>query len=189
MPKKNEIPQKLLIDLMPKIMNTRKAYTKSYSKQWTKDNPEYYKNWKDENRVHYNLYHKEYNKKRMAILRMITRAKEVVSVNLPNIVTRQLSIDKGSILLDILNAVCRVNDVDINSIKSKSRSGELITAKREYCYLAKTLTSKTLKSIGKEINRDHSSVLHHYKKVLQWLDVPSYGLQEKFELIEKQLSM
>ena len=162
---------------------------KSYSKKWRDENPEYYKNWENKNHVQYNLYHKRYIKKRRAFLRLLKKAKEVVYVNLPNIVTKQLSKDRDSVLLDILNAVCKVNEVDIDNIKSKSRNGELITSKREYCYLAKTLTNKTLKAIGKEINRDHSSVFHHYKKILQWIDIPSYRLKEKFELIEKQLKI
>jgi len=97
----------------------------------------------------------------------------------------------------ILRAVCYVDGVDISAVKGKRRFRELVTARREYTYLACKLTqlsernpySNSLATIGAEINRDHASVLHHKNKVNGWLEISSYRLQEKFELIENQLKI
>ena len=96
-------------------------------------------------------------------------------------------------LATILKAVCCVNDVSIFDVKGRRRFADLVTARREYCYLACKLTQLSKRSsggnslavIGKEINSDHATVLSHKKKLTEWLDL--YGLREKLELIEKQL--
>jgi len=95
----------------------------------------------------------------------------------------------------ILKAVCHINNVNIYDVKGKQRFRELVSARREYCYLACKLTQLTernpqgnsLVKIGNEINVSYSNVLYHNKKILFWLKIPSYGLKEKLEQIEKQL--
>lgn len=95
----------------------------------------------------------------------------------------------------ILKAVCYTNNVDIYDVKGKRRFGELVSARREYCYLACKLTHLTernpqgnsLGRIGNEINQSHSNVLCHHKVIKDWLDIPSYGIRKKIEQIEKQL--
>lgn len=97
----------------------------------------------------------------------------------------------------ILKAVCYVNNVNIFDVKGKRRFEELVIARREYCYLACKLTQlnerspygNSLNKIGIEINRDHATVLHHKRVVNNWLKINSYGLSEKFELIEKQFKI
>ena len=98
-------------------------------------------------------------------------------------------------LARILRVVCEVNEVEIAAVKGKRRFQNLITSRREYCYLACVLTQFSVKTphgnslsvIGAEIGKDHSTVLHHKKKVANWLQISSYGLQEKFEMIEDKL--
>ena len=103
----------------------------------------------------------------------------------------------GCSLNSILRTVCDVNRVDISAVKGKRRYQWLVTARREYCYLACKLTQlsernpyhNSLTTIGAEINRDHASVLHHKNKINGWLEISSYRLKEKFELIENQLKI
>ena len=90
-------------------------------------------------------------------------------------------------LARILRVVCEVNEVEIAAVKGRRRFDNLITAKREYGYLARKLTNKSLAEIGKEINRDHANVLHHNKKVINWLGIKGYYLKEKLEMIEGKL--
>ena len=98
-------------------------------------------------------------------------------------------------LSEILNAVCDVNNIDPFDVKRKRRFKNLITVRREYCYLAWKLTKLTernpygnsLSVIGAEIGKDHATVLHHKDKVLDWLKIHSYGLREKLEMIEAKL--
>ena len=47
----------------------------------------------------------------------------------------------------------------------RTRFGYIVEARRMYCYLARVLTPKSLKSIGKKISRDHATVLHACKTV------------------------
>ena len=97
----------------------------------------------------------------------------------------------------ILRAVCYVNQVDIFDVKGKRRFRELVTARREYSYLACKLTQlsernpyhNSLATIGAEINKDHATVLHHCRIIENWLKISSYRLQEKFEFIEKQMKI
>lgn len=97
----------------------------------------------------------------------------------------------------ILKAICYVNNVNIFDVKGKRRFQELVMARREYSYLACKLTQlnerspygNSLAKIGEEISKDHATVLHHCKTIRNWLGIKSYGLKEKFELIEKQLKI
>ena len=96
--------------------------------------------------------------------------------------------DKGeSELARILRIVCEVNEVEIAAVKGKRRLQELVTAKREYGYLARKLTKHSLAEIGKEINRDHANVLYHNRKVTNWIGIKGYYLREKLEMIEAKL--
>ena len=104
--------------------------------------------------------------------------------------------DKGeSELARILRVVCEVNEVEIAAVKGKRRFQNLITSRREYCYLACVLTQFSVKNphgnslavIGAEIGKSHATVLHHKDKVLGWLKIHSYGLVEKLEMIEDKL--
>ena len=45
----------------------------------------------------------------------------------------------------------------------------------------------SLSVIGAEIGKSHANVLHHDKKVKNWLQISSYGLQKKLEMIEAKL--
>jgi len=97
----------------------------------------------------------------------------------------------------ILRAVCYVNQVNIFDVKGKRRFRELVTARREYSYLACKLTqlsernqySNSLVTIGAEINIDHATVLHHCRIIENWLNIPGYNLKKKFEMIENQLKI
>ena len=108
---------------------------------------------------------------------------------------REVCDSNESELARILRVVCEVNEVEIAAVKGKRRFQNLITSRREYCYLACVLTQFSVKNphgnslsvIGAEIGKDHSTVLHHKKKVANWLQISSYGLQEKFEMIEDRL--
>ena len=98
-------------------------------------------------------------------------------------------------LSEILNAVCEVNNVSPYDVKGKRRFRNLVTARREYCYLACELTQYSVKNphgnslsvIGAEINKDHATVLHHKNTILNWLEIKGYKFKEKIEQIEEML--
>lgn len=124
--------------------------------------------------------------------------KIVNEVNLTNknpIKAGKFHIIKTIKLSEILNAVCEINNVCIFDVKSKRQFKELATVKREYCYIAWKLTSLTernpygnsLSKIGAEVGLDHAIVLYHKKVIINWLDLSTYNLKEKLELIEGKL--
>ena len=89
----------------------------------------------------------------------------------------------------ILAAVCEINEVNIFNVKGKRRFRSLVTARREYCYLACKLTKKFLSEIGAEINRDHTTVLYHKNIVLNWFKIKGYKMEEKFNEIINLLKL
>jgi len=62
----------------------------------------------------------------------------------------------NSILLD----VCYRTGINLRLIKSNLRWREIVDARCVYYLRAKALTRYSLAVIGKEVNRDHSTVLH-----------------------------
>ena len=94
----------------------------------------------------------------------------------------------------ILRVVCNVNNVPVEQVKSNRRDVDLVTARKEYCYLSCKLTwqrwnpsGTSLKEIGEEVGIDHATVLYHNRKMENWLDMGVYKLKEKLELIEGRL--
>ena len=120
----------------------------------------------------------------------------VSEVNLTSAVP--VSTDKYDIIIKlcvILNAVCWENNVNVWDVKGKRRFKELVTARREYCYIACKLTQlseqnsygNSLTKIGIGVGIDYATVLHHKRKIEGWLDMGKYNLKEKLELIEGRL--
>ena len=50
------------------------------------------------------------------------------------------------------------------TLKEKSRDGEIVEAKRFFMYFLRWNSNVTLAHIGKKVNRSHSDVIHHSKK-------------------------
>jgi len=71
--------------------------------------------------------------------------------------------------------------VSLESLKSKSRKRELVTARQAAMYLAKRYTDHSLKSIGYYFGgRDHSTVIHALQTVNNMLDTePRFKLSFK----------
>jgi chromosomal replication initiation ATPase DnaA len=50
---------------------------------------------------------------------------------------------------------------------------------RRYCYyFIRTYTTLSFEEIGALYGQDHSTVMHHYKKVTQWLDVDASVMKD-----------
>ena len=58
-----------------------------------------------------------------------------------------------------------------DDMSGKTRKREVADARHIFCYLAsKAYGRYTLKQIGRKINRDHASVLHAKKKIVELMD-------------------
>jgi hypothetical protein len=69
-----------------------------------------------------------------------------------------------STLEEIKTAICDTLQLNEIEFMSASRKREYVDAKTMYCKIATELTSDSSTLIGRSINRDHATVLHHRKK-------------------------
>jgi len=72
----------------------------------------------------------------------------------------------------ILETTCNTLNVNINDVRSKTREQETTYARHIFCYVAYNLINNhSLKSIGREVNRDHASVIHGKNRISNQYDI------------------
>lgn len=95
----------------------------------------------------------------------ISIAKEVLA----DILT--LEKEKYSISINqIKKVVCKYFKVSIEDLNSKKKNNSIAWPRQVSMYLATELTSLSLPEIGREFNRDHSTVIHAKEKVKEEID-------------------
>lgn len=95
----------------------------------------------------------------------ISIAKEVLA----DILT--LEREKYSISINqIKKVVCKYFKVSIEDLNSKKKNSAIAWPRQVSMYLATELTSLSLPEIGREFNRDHSTVIHAKEKVKEEID-------------------
>ena len=73
---------------------------------------------------------------------------------------------------NIIKTVCNIMRVKEKEVLGKGRSMEIALARQVCMFIAKEKTNLSLANIGKQIgNRDHSTVIHAYKNIIQKKDV------------------
>ena len=70
-------------------------------------------------------------------------------------------------------------------INVRSRRRELVEARHIYCLILKKHSKYTLYEIGKEIDRDHTSVLHSLRRAKEFLEYDS-DFNDKFHNLENK---
>jgi chromosomal replication initiation ATPase DnaA len=60
----------------------------------------------------------------------------------------------------ILRAVCRLNRVSLDELKSRSHARRIVRVRQQAMYLLRTRLRMSFSSIGRLLNRDHTTVLH-----------------------------
>ncbi len=66
----------------------------------------------------------------------------------------------------IISAVAKYYKISLSDIESKKRTQKLVIGRQIIAYLAKEMTTNSLKIIGEKIgDRDHSTVLYYLKKI------------------------
>ena len=66
----------------------------------------------------------------------------------------------------IINAVAKYYKISLTDIASKKRTQKLVIGRQIIAYLAKEMTTESLKIIGEKIgDRDHSTILYYLKKL------------------------
>ena len=95
----------------------------------------------------------------------ISIAKEVLA----DILT--LEREKYSISVNqIKKVVCKYFKISIEDLNSKKKNNSIAWPRQVSMYLATELTSLSLPEIGREFNRDHSTVIHAKEKVKEEID-------------------
>ena len=65
----------------------------------------------------------------------------------------------------ILTVVCNYYGVSVDAVKSKKRTKELVIPRQVFAYLAKDMTQTSVATIGRKLNKDHTTILHAISKV------------------------
>lgn len=77
----------------------------------------------------------------------------------------------GPPLEEILNEICFIFNIPIDKVKVPGRVTEIIKCKQIYCLVSCEITNASLYTIGKCINNDHTTVIHHRDTVMGLMDV------------------
>lgn len=89
--------------------------------------------------------------------------------------------------LEILKStICEHYAVNDDEIMSRSRLGHIVEARRMFCYLSRMLTPKSLKVIGKKIDRDHATVLHQFNNVAGYVHISDSSIISDIDTITSQ---
>jgi hypothetical protein len=71
---------------------------------------------------------------------------------------------------DIVNEEARAGDVTLQEILSRRRQASLVAVRRRICWRIKNETMMSYPQIGRVLNRDHTSILHHVHKYQRMID-------------------
>jgi len=95
---------------------------------------------------------------------------------------------KSPITIDLIQrSVCEFFDIPPDLLRAKTRKQEVVVARQVAMYLAKELTTSSLKTIGLHFGgRDHSTVIHAYQAVEDHLNTDSL-FRENVEQIRRQI--
>ena len=89
--------------------------------------------------------------------------------------------------LEILKTtICEHYAVNDEEIIGRSRLGHIVEARRMFCYLSRMLTPKSLKVIGKKIDRDHATVLHQFNNVAGYVHISDSSIISDIDTITSQ---
>ena len=88
-----------------------------------------------------------------------------------NVLKEQLQEQRDNITIDlIMNTVTKDLNVKPSEIKSKSRSRNLVYARRIAIYLARELTPMSMPQLAQYFGmKDHTAISHTMKKILELL--------------------
>ena len=93
------------------------------------------------------------------------------------------------IVYEILNGVAKACNTNTDNILSKNRQRYLCVYPRHLCFLfTRCLTDYTLAEIGFLYDKDHASVKHGCKSILEKLDVKDMGTYEMFVACRTELT-
>lgn len=87
--------------------------------------------------------------------------------------------NKNEDLVYILQRVCDVTGIMPHDVFSNTRKREIVIARQLFCYVTMTHYTYTWVSIGKFLNRDHSTIIHSVKTYSDYIQM-GYKQEVKF---------
>ena len=89
----------------------------------------------------------------------------------------------------ILSGVARAFNLHTDSLLGYRRDQRVAAARHVAMYLLREITGDSYPALGKFFNRDHSTIIHGYKKVeRRMLDSPEYGAWVRSARVAIELS-
>ncbi|WP_119065339.1 chromosomal replication initiator protein DnaA [Aggregatilinea lenta] len=93
---------------------------------------------------------------------------------------------KGTGLKQVLAAAASFHQLSMDDLLSKSRTKEVVRARQVAMYLAREETEASLPQIGEALGRNHSTILHGYKKIASEIPLDD-ALRHELSAIRRQL--
>ena len=75
------------------------------------------------------------------------------------------SADENISLEIIEKVICNNYGINASDLKSKKRDKKYVIPRNYFVYIAKTLTEITYLELGRELGKDHSTIMHSYNKI------------------------
>lgn len=89
---------------------------------------------------------------------------------------------------NIISNVSDITGVRLHELMSSRKQQGIVDAKQIYVYLAMETTSKSVIEIARAISKDHTTVMHAYKKAKYKVDVDMRWLT-KLRRVVKQMDL
>jgi len=84
----------------------------------------------------------------------------------------------------IIKAIEQVTGMSWQEITSKSQKNEVVIARQLFCYYMRKLTKRSLAQIGRQIWKDHATVLHSVKAIENYIatkDICTLNMMRQLE--------
>lgn len=88
---------------------------------------------------------------------------------------------------DVYNAVNKVLHVSPDIIKGRKRDIDIVEARYVFIYLARRKLFMSLKSIGRELGKDHTSIIHGERTFELWLKQDFRNINNKYRKVLSEL--
>lgn len=85
----------------------------------------------------------------------------------------------------VLSMISNILGVPVDVMKGRKRDAHIVGARQLYCWFAKKYTNCGLKTIGREIRRDHATALYSIKIVNDMIETRNQDYMTRFEHVRK----
>lgn len=89
----------------------------------------------------------------------------------------------------LFKAILSVTKVSKAALASPDKHRIYIESRQIFCYIAHTYFGLTLKSIGRALNRDHTTVIHSIRQFKICMELNENGIREKLKQVKSILNI